>query len=152
MPVACGPDAAAETQMLVVPPVGVETVWIGGRRPGRAPAEQRLDGFFAYPKLLTYPAGTARTEWISSPSDYYGKPAYDPNNEPDLLALYMYLWAGAPARTATVVRAAMTLPRPSSGSHSAAEFSTAGQPATLRDQAVCGRGLIRNGRNRPHPL
>src|SRR4029453_5620715 len=31
------------------------------------------------------------------------------NNEPDLLAPYMYLWTGRPAKTATVVRAAMTL-------------------------------------------
>jgi predicted alpha-1,2-mannosidase len=76
---------------------------------GRAAAEQRLDSFFAYPHLLTDPAGTARTDWIASPYDYYGKPTYNPNNEPDLLAPYLYLWAGAPAKTATVVRAAMTL-------------------------------------------
>jgi putative alpha-1,2-mannosidase len=59
--------------------------------------------FFAYDKLLTDPAGTARTDWIASPYDYYGKPTYNPNNEPDLLAPYMYLWA-APRRR----------PRPSS--------------------------------------
>ncbi|HEY2044678.1 MAG TPA: GH92 family glycosyl hydrolase [Jatrophihabitans sp.] len=76
---------------------------------GKAAAQQRLDTFFAYDHLLTDPAGTARTEWISSPYDYYTKPTYNPNNEPDLLAPYMYLWAGAPAKTATVVRAAMTL-------------------------------------------
>ncbi|MCO8270663.1 GH92 family glycosyl hydrolase [Actinoplanes sp. TRM 88003] len=76
---------------------------------GRASTERRLDDFFAYPKLLTDPAGTARTDWIASPYDYYAKPTYNPNNEPDLLAPYMYHWAGAPAKTATVVRAAMTL-------------------------------------------
>ncbi|HEV7965831.1 MAG TPA: GH92 family glycosyl hydrolase [Actinoplanes sp.] len=76
---------------------------------GRAATEQRLDDFFAYDKLLTDPAGTARTDWIASPYDYYAKPTYNPNNEPDLLAPYMYLWAGDPAKTATVVRAAMTL-------------------------------------------
>jgi len=76
---------------------------------GRAATEQRLDDFFAYDKLLTDPAGTARTDWIASPYDYYAKSTYNPNNEPDLLAPYMYLWAGAPAKTATVVRAAMTL-------------------------------------------
>ncbi|MGX6601388.1 GH92 family glycosyl hydrolase [Micromonosporaceae bacterium Da 78-11] len=76
---------------------------------GRAQTEQRLDSFFAYPKLLTDPAGTARNDWIASPYDYYGKATYNPNNEPDLLAPYMYHWAGAPAKTATVVRAAMTL-------------------------------------------
>ncbi|MFI5893588.1 GH92 family glycosyl hydrolase [Actinoplanes sp. NPDC051513] len=76
---------------------------------GRGAAEKRLDDFFAYAALLTDPAGTARTAWIASPYDYYAKPTYNPNNEPDLLAPYMYHWAGAPAKTATVVRAAMTL-------------------------------------------
>src|SRR5439155_5687873 len=76
---------------------------------GRAATERRLDSFFAYDKLLADPAGTARADWITQPYDYYGKPTYNPNNEPDLLAPYMYLWAGAPAKTATVVRAAMTL-------------------------------------------
>ncbi|MGK5678313.1 GH92 family glycosyl hydrolase [Actinoplanes sp. URMC 104] len=76
---------------------------------GRQATEKRLDDFFAYGKLLTDPAGTARTDWIASPYDYYAKPTYNPNNEPDLLAPYMYHWAGAPAKTATVVRAAMTL-------------------------------------------
>lgn len=76
---------------------------------GRKRTEQRLDAFFAYDKLLKDPAGTAREDWISAPYDYYGKPTYNPNNEPDLHAPYMYLWAGAPAKTATVTRAAMTL-------------------------------------------
>ena len=76
---------------------------------GRAAAEQRLDAFFVYDKLLVDPADTVREDWITHPYDYYGKPTYNPNNEPDLLAPYMYLWAGAPAKTATVVRAAMTL-------------------------------------------
>ncbi|MGW0520208.1 GH92 family glycosyl hydrolase [Crossiella sp. NPDC003009] len=76
---------------------------------GRKATEQRLDRFFAYDKLLRDPAGTARKDWITDPYDYYGKPTYNPNNEPDLHAPYMYLWAGAPAKTATVVRAAMTL-------------------------------------------
>ncbi len=71
--------------------------------------EARSTSFFVYDKLLTDPAGTARTDWITQPYDYYGKPTYNPNNEPDLLAPYMYLWAGTPAKTATVVRAAMTL-------------------------------------------
>ncbi|MHA3704612.1 GH92 family glycosyl hydrolase [Jatrophihabitans sp. YIM 134969] len=76
---------------------------------GRKAAAARLDTFFAYPSLLTDPADTARTAWISSPYDYYGKATYNPNNEPDLLAPYAYLWAGQPAKTATVVRAAYTL-------------------------------------------
>jgi hypothetical protein len=76
---------------------------------GRAAAEKRLDDFFVYDRLLTDPAGTARSAWITAPYDYYGKPTYNPNNEPDLLAPSMYHWAGAPAKTTTVVRAAMTL-------------------------------------------
>ncbi|WP_440898860.1 GH92 family glycosyl hydrolase, partial [Actinosynnema sp.] len=76
---------------------------------GRRETERRLDAFFAYDKLLVDPAGTARTEWITQPYDYYGKPTYNPNNEPDLHAPYTYLSVGAPAKTATVVRAAMTL-------------------------------------------
>ncbi|GID26137.1 GH92 family glycosyl hydrolase [Paractinoplanes brasiliensis] len=76
---------------------------------GRRATEKRLDDFFAYGKLLKDPAGTARTDWIAAPYDYYAKATYNPNNEPDLLAPYMYHWAGAPAKTATVVRAAMTL-------------------------------------------
>ncbi|MET8761467.1 GH92 family glycosyl hydrolase [Lentzea sp. NPDC004782] len=76
---------------------------------GRETSEKRLDDFFAYEKLLVDPAGTARHDWITEPYDYYGKPTYNPNNEPDLLAPYMYLWTGTPWKTATVVRAAMTL-------------------------------------------
>ncbi|MFG1665121.1 GH92 family glycosyl hydrolase [Streptomyces sp. Y7] len=76
---------------------------------GKRETEKRLDAFFAYDKLLADPAGAAREDWISAPYDYYGKPTYNPNNEPDLHSPYMYLWAGAPAKAATVVRAAMTL-------------------------------------------
>ncbi|MEU5261903.1 GH92 family glycosyl hydrolase [Amycolatopsis sp. NPDC021455] len=76
---------------------------------GRTATEKRLDSFFAYDNLLKDPAGTARKDWIASPYDYYGKATYNPNNEPDLLAPYTYNWVGAPAKTATVVRAAMTL-------------------------------------------
>jgi predicted alpha-1,2-mannosidase len=76
---------------------------------GKAAAEQRLDDFFAYENLLINPSTTVREDWITQPYDYYGKPTYNPNNEPDLLAPYIYMWTGAPAKTATVVRATMTL-------------------------------------------
>jgi predicted alpha-1,2-mannosidase len=72
-------------------------------------AEQRLDDFFVYDKLLTDPVGTATGDWISAPYDYYAKPTYNPNNEPDLLAPYMYAYVRDPAKTATVVRAAFNL-------------------------------------------
>jgi predicted alpha-1,2-mannosidase len=76
---------------------------------GRAATEQRLDDFFAYPKLLADPAGTARTDWIEATYAYYSKPTYNPNNEPDLLAPYVYAWVQEPAKIATVARAAFTL-------------------------------------------
>jgi hypothetical protein len=76
---------------------------------GRSATEKRLDDFFAYDHLLADPAGTVRSDWTVSPFDYYSKPTYNPNNEPDLLSPYMYSWTGAPAKTATVVRAAYTL-------------------------------------------
>jgi predicted alpha-1,2-mannosidase len=76
---------------------------------GRAATEKRLDDFFAYPKLLTDPVGTARTDWIEATYAYYSKPTYNPNNEPDLLAPYVYAWVQQPAKIATVARAAFTL-------------------------------------------
>jgi predicted alpha-1,2-mannosidase len=76
---------------------------------GRSATEKRLDDFFAYDKLLADPAGTVRNDWVNSPYDYYARTTYNPNNEPDLIAPYVYAWAGAPAKTATVNRAAYTL-------------------------------------------
>ncbi|SHG96016.1 alpha-1,2-mannosidase, putative [Jatrophihabitans endophyticus] len=76
---------------------------------GRKATERRLDRFFAYDKLLADPASTIEDEWISSPYDYYAKSTYNPNNEPDLIAPYFYTSAGAPAKAATVVRAAYRL-------------------------------------------
>lgn len=79
---------------------------------GRDSAAQRLDDFFAYDKLLTDPEGTVRNDWIEATYAYYSKPTYNPNNEPDLLAPYMYAWVREPAKTATVTRAAYTLFNP----------------------------------------
>ncbi|GAA4122286.1 GH92 family glycosyl hydrolase [Knoellia locipacati] len=79
---------------------------------GRAATAERLDRFFAYDKLLTDPEGTVRTDWIEATYAYYSKPTYNPNNEPDLLAPYMYAWVREPAKTATVTRAAYTLFNP----------------------------------------
>ena len=45
---------------------------------GRAATEKRLDDFFAYAKLLTDPAGTARTDWIDAPYDYYAQADLQP--------------------------------------------------------------------------
>lgn len=76
---------------------------------GRAATTQQLDRFFAYPSLLRHPARTARNTWVSDPYGYYGFTKYQPDNEPDLLAPYLYSWTGRPDKTATVVRAAETL-------------------------------------------
>ena len=76
---------------------------------GRATANTRLDQFFAYNDLLTDPSGTARAKWVNGAFDYYSFTTYNPNNEPDLLAPYTYLWTGQPYKTATVIRAAYTL-------------------------------------------
>jgi hypothetical protein len=76
---------------------------------GRGAANTRLDQFFAYSDLLTDPSGTAHTKWVNGAYDYYSFTTYNPNNEPDLLAPYTYLWTGQPYKTSTVVRAAYSL-------------------------------------------
>ncbi|MFC7580227.1 GH92 family glycosyl hydrolase [Schaalia naturae] len=69
----------------------------------------RLDRFFAFPDVVTDPEGTARQKWVTGTYDYYGNDRYNPNNEPDLHAPFMYLWAGEPWKTSDVLRAARTL-------------------------------------------
>jgi predicted alpha-1,2-mannosidase len=76
---------------------------------GRKAATSRLDEFFDYSRLVVNPQSTAAHAWVSDPYDYYGPTTYDPDNEPNLLAPYMYAWVGRPDKTATVVRAAETL-------------------------------------------
>ncbi|MER6988107.1 GH92 family glycosyl hydrolase [Saccharopolyspora hirsuta] len=76
---------------------------------GAEQAEKRLDTFFAHDKLLQDPARTAREEWVIDPYDYYGQFRYNPNNEPDLHAPWMYSLIGRPAKTSAVVRAQQTL-------------------------------------------
>jgi predicted alpha-1,2-mannosidase len=76
---------------------------------GRAAAEARLDDFFAYQDLLTDPRRTVREKWVVGPYDYYNQFRYNPNNEPDLHAPWMYALIGKPEKTSVVVRAAQTL-------------------------------------------
>jgi predicted alpha-1,2-mannosidase len=75
---------------------------------GPRATEQRLDEFFAYDALARDPSTTS-TVWATSPFEYYGKRTYSPSNELDLIAPYVYLWARAPHKTATVVKAARAL-------------------------------------------
>jgi predicted alpha-1,2-mannosidase len=79
---------------------------IGGRRA----ANDRLDSFFAYDRLLADPARTAREVWVHGDAyDYYNADKYNPMNEPDLIAPYTYLATGQPWKTTDVVHAALTL-------------------------------------------
>ena len=78
---------------------------IGGDRA----ANDRLDTFFAYDRLLKDPARTAREVWVNGPYAYYGADKYNPQNEPDLIAPYTYLSTGQPWKTTDVVHAALTL-------------------------------------------
>nr|WP_246286984.1 GH92 family glycosyl hydrolase [Schumannella luteola] len=77
----------------------------------RPAVESRLDEFFAYDKLKADPVTTVNTDWVTSTANEggYGRSTYNPNNEPDLHAPYMYLWTGRPDKTVDVVRAAMGL-------------------------------------------
>ncbi|MFE0515485.1 GH92 family glycosyl hydrolase, partial [Streptomyces sp. NPDC058964] len=76
---------------------------------GEQSANQRLDSFFAYDRLLLDPAKTAREVWVNGPYDYYNADKYNPQNEPDLIAPYTYLSTGQPWKTTDVVHAALTL-------------------------------------------
>jgi predicted alpha-1,2-mannosidase len=70
---------------------------------GGAPSTvDKMDTFFAYDQVLADPQGTARTVWGSE--DHY-----NPDNETDLQAPYLYTFLGHPERTQDVVRAAETL-------------------------------------------
>lgn len=76
---------------------------------GREQTGKRLDAFFAYDELLKAPLTAARKEWVVGPYSYYNQFRYNPNNEPDLHAPWMYTLIGQPWKTATVVRAAQQL-------------------------------------------
>ncbi|MFI1165467.1 GH92 family glycosyl hydrolase [Streptomyces sp. NPDC020801] len=76
---------------------------------GKQAANDRLDSFFAYDRLVKDPAKTAREVWVNGPYDYYNADKYNPQNEPDLIAPYTYLSTGRPWKTTDVVHAALTL-------------------------------------------
>ncbi|MGW2865714.1 GH92 family glycosyl hydrolase [Streptomyces sp. SDr-06] len=76
---------------------------------GQGAANQRLDSFFAYDRLLADPARTAREVWVNGPYSYDNADKYNPQNEPDLIAPYTYLSTGQPWKTTDVVHAALTL-------------------------------------------
>jgi putative alpha-1,2-mannosidase len=76
---------------------------------GKDNAGKRLDAFFAYDALLADPSNAARKQWVVGSYDYYNQFRYNPNNEPDLHAPWMYTLIGEPAKTAVVLRAAQSL-------------------------------------------
>ena len=76
---------------------------------GKDEAIRRLDDFFAYAALVDDPARTVREQWVVGPYSYDSQFRYNPNNEPDLHAPWMYTLFGAPWKTSAVVRAAQTL-------------------------------------------
>jgi predicted alpha-1,2-mannosidase len=76
---------------------------------GRAQAEQRLDTFFDMPTVLTDPAKAASDSWVTGAYDYHNNFAFNPNNEPDFSAPWMYTWTGSPWKTSAVLRALRTL-------------------------------------------
>jgi len=63
----------------------------------------KLDRFFAYGAITASPASAVRRYWHGSGSHY------NPHNEVDLQAPYLYDYLGQPWKTADVVRAAETL-------------------------------------------
>ncbi|MCV2370472.1 GH92 family glycosyl hydrolase [Roseateles oligotrophus] len=76
---------------------------------GQPLAAQRLDLFFDYEALLADPAAAVRKSWVVGPYSYYSQFRYNPNNEPDLHAPWVYTLIGQPWKTTTVLRAAETL-------------------------------------------
>lgn len=75
---------------------------------GPAEAVRRLDLFFDYDALLADP-NAVRKSWVVGPYSYYSQFRYNPNNEPDLHAPWVYTLMGQPWKTTTVLRAAETL-------------------------------------------
>jgi predicted alpha-1,2-mannosidase len=75
---------------------------------GPAQALHRLDLFFDYDALVADPAAV-RKSWVVGPYSYYSQFRYNPNNEPDLHAPWIYTLMGQPWKTTTVLRAAETL-------------------------------------------
>jgi len=75
---------------------------------GQAQALHRLDLFFDYDALLADPQAV-RKSWVVGPYSYYSQFRYNPNNEPDLHAPWVYTQMGQPWKTTTVLRAAETL-------------------------------------------
>ncbi|MCU6496964.1 GH92 family glycosyl hydrolase [Rugamonas sp. A1-17] len=96
---------AWQYQWLVQQDVGGMVKAMGGREQ----TARRLDAFFAYDALSADPFQAVRKEWVMGAYNYYNQFRYNPNNEPDLHAPWMYTLVGQPWKTSAVLRAAETL-------------------------------------------
>ncbi|HEY3005675.1 MAG TPA: GH92 family glycosyl hydrolase [Kribbellaceae bacterium] len=76
---------------------------------GADKAARRLDTFFDMPLLLRDHRNVAKTSWVVGAYDYHNNFAFNPNNEPDLHAPWMYAWTDQPWKTSAVLRAAQPL-------------------------------------------
>jgi putative alpha-1,2-mannosidase len=76
---------------------------------GRELAGKRLDTFFALDALQKNPYEAVRKDWVMGAYSYYNQYRYNPNNEPDLHAPWIYTHIGQPWKTTIVTRAAETL-------------------------------------------
>lgn len=76
---------------------------------GSAQTARRLDAFFALDALQKDPYAAVRRDWVVGPYSYYKQYRYNPNNEPDLHAPWIYTHIGQPWKTTIVARAAETL-------------------------------------------
>jgi len=76
---------------------------------GKEKAIKRLDAFFAYDELVRDPLNAARKHWVIGAYSYYNQFRYNPDNEPDIHAPWMYALVGAPWKTSAVVRTAQML-------------------------------------------
>jgi predicted alpha-1,2-mannosidase len=76
---------------------------------GSAQAEARLDTFFSMPAVLADPSTAAAQNWVTGSVDYAGHYQFNPNNEPDFHAPWMYAWTSSPWKTSAVTRAQRAL-------------------------------------------
>jgi putative alpha-1,2-mannosidase len=67
---------------------------------GRDAAADALDRFFSNGDVK---------RWSDGAYDYYGRATYNPNNEPDLHAPWVYAWTSRPWTTSAIVRGAERL-------------------------------------------
>ncbi|MFJ5116069.1 GH92 family glycosyl hydrolase [Streptomyces sp. NPDC088551] len=91
--------------------------WLGQQDPealfrlmgGADEAEKRLDTFFTFPAVLDDVSTAAAKHWVTGPIDYNGHFEFNPNNEPDFHAPWMYAWTDSPWKTSAVTRAQRAL-------------------------------------------